>query len=109
MIYSIFAGNDVICKDPLRERSHSSEMCLYIVHLYTNSNQKKENKSRIKTIANHDCKLTVESRNFYSQFSAHGGPLHSFFIAGRGVSPQPFPARLLVPYQTHRTVLYLVP
>lgn len=63
MIYSIFAGNDVICKDPLRERLHSSEMCLYIVHLYTNSKKKKENKSRIETNANHDCKLTIELGN----------------------------------------------
>lgn len=43
------------------------------------------------------------------QFSEHDGPLQLFITAGRCCLLQAFPAGLLVPYQTHWSVLYLTP
>lgn len=45
----------------------------------------------------------------YLQFSAHGGPLQSFFIAGRTISRQALLARRFVPNQKHLADRYLVP
>ena len=51
----------------------------------------------------------MRSERIHLQFSAHGDPLHSFFIAGGTVSRQALLARRFVPFQTHLTDRNLVP
>lgn len=51
--------------------------------------------------------MSCEQR--YLQFSAHGGPLQSFFIAGRTISRQALLARRFVPNQKHLADRCLVP